>query len=82
MCILIYAESEKGKLKKDCFELASYASLIADTLELEVHAVCFNADNAEELSNYGVKKTYHYKNKNYLNFDVTIYSEYLSLIHI
>ena len=55
MCILIYAESEKGKLKKDCFELASYASLIANTLELEVHAVCFNADNAEELSNYGVK---------------------------
>ena len=80
MCILIYAESEKGKLKKDCFELGSYASLIANTLELEVHAVCFNADNAEELSNYGVKKTYHYKNKNYLNFDVTIYSEYISKI--
>ena len=74
MCILIYAESEKGKLKKDCFELASYASLIAKTLELEVHAVCFNATNAEELSNYGVKKTYHYKNKNYLNIDVNIYS--------
>ena len=80
MSILIYAESEKGKLKKDCFELASYASLIANTLELEVHAVCFNADNAEELSNYGVKKTYHYKNKNYLNFDATIYSEYISKI--
>ncbi|GIS27889.1 MAG: hypothetical protein CM15mP129_00860 [Chloroflexota bacterium] len=46
----------KRKTKKDCFELASYASLIANTLELEVHAVCFNADNAEELSNYGVKK--------------------------
>ena len=80
MSILIYAESEKGKLKKDSFELASYASLIANTLELEVHAVCFNADNAEELSNYGVKKTYHYKNKNYLNFDATIYSEYISKI--
>ena len=80
MCILIYAESEKGKLKNDCFELASYASLIAKTLELEVHAVCFNANNAEELSNYGVKKTYHYKNKNYLNFDATIYSDYISKI--
>ena len=82
MCNLIYAESEKGKLKTDCFELASYASLIAKTLELEVHAVCFNANNAEELSNYGVKKTYHYKNKNYLNFDATIYSDYISKIFI
>ncbi len=80
MYILIYAEVEKGKLKKDCFELASYASTVADSLELEVHAVCFNADNAEELSNYGVKKIYHYKNKNYLNFDVTVYSDYISKI--
>ena len=80
MGILIYAEVEKGKLKKDCFELASYASTVGDSLELEVHAVCFNADNAEELSNYGVKKIYHYKNKNYLNFDVTVYSDYISKI--
>ena len=51
-------------------------------MELEVHAVCFNANNAEELSSYGVKKTYHYKNKNYLNFDATIYSDYISKIFI
>ena len=80
MGILIYAEVEKGKLKKNCFELASYASILADSLGFEVHAVCFNADDAEELSNYGVKKIYHYKNKNYFDFDVTIYSEYISKI--
>ena len=82
MGVLIYAEVEKGKLKKDCFELASYASQVADCLGFEVHALCFNADNAEELSNYGVKKIYHYKNKNFLNFDATIYSEYISKIFI
>ena len=82
MGVLIYAEVEKGKLKKDCFELASYASQVADSLGFEVHALCFNADNAEELSNYGVKKIYHYKNKNFLNFDATIYSEYISKIFI
>ena len=48
MCILIYSESEKVKLKKDCFELASYASLIAKTLELEVHALQM-LDNCEPL---------------------------------
>ena len=49
MDILIYAEVEKGKLKKDCFELASYASQIAGNLGFEVHAVCFNANNPQEL---------------------------------
>ena len=78
MGILIYAEVEKGKLKKDCFELASYASEVADSLGYDVHAICFNANNPEELSNYGVKKIYHYKNKNCLNFDVNIYSDYIS----
>jgi len=78
MGILIYAEVEKGKLKKDCFELASYASEVADSLGYDVHAICFNANNPEELSNYGVKKIYHYKNENYLNFDVNIYSDYIS----
>ena len=64
MGILIYAEVENGRLKKDSFELASYASQIADSLGSEVHAVCFNANNPEELSNFGVKKIFHYKNKN------------------
>jgi electron transfer flavoprotein alpha subunit len=82
MDILIYAEVEKGKLKKDCFELASYASQIADNLGFEVHAVCFNADKPEELSNYGIKKIYNYRNKNYINFDATIYSDYISKIFI
>ena len=82
MDILIYAEVENGRLKKDSFELASYASQIADSLGSEVHAVCFNANNPEELSNFGVKKIFHYKNKNYLNFDATIYSNYISKIFI
>ena len=82
MDILIYAEVENGKLTKDCFELASYASQIADIFSFEVHAVCFNADNPEELSNYGIKKIYNYRNKNYFNFDATIYSDYISKIFI
>ena len=82
MGILIYAEVENGRLKKDSFELASYASQIADSLGFEVHAVCFNANNPGELSNFGVKKIFHYKNENYLNFDAAIYSNYISKIFV
>ena len=36
MAILIYAESENGKYKKDSFEIASYAKVAADKLNTSV----------------------------------------------
>lgn len=56
MSILIYTESENGIFKKSAFEIASYASAIAQTTGNTVTAICFNAANTQELENYGVQK--------------------------
>ena len=45
MGILIYAESENGKYKKDSFEIASYARVTANKLNTSVTAVSINAND-------------------------------------
>ena len=56
MSVLVYAESEGGKLKKVAFEVASYGKAVADQMGTEVIAVTFNAADADTLGNYGVSK--------------------------
>ena len=56
MSILVYTESENGKLKKTALEVVSYAKAIADQMGTTVTAVAVNADNAEALGNYGASK--------------------------
>lgn len=56
MSVLVYAESEGGKLKKVAFEVASYGKAVADQMGTEVIAVTFNAADADALGNYGVSK--------------------------
>ena len=53
MSILVYTESENGKLKKTALEVVSYAKAIADQMGTSVTAVAVNADNADTLGNYG-----------------------------
>ena len=76
MGILIFAETDnKGKFKKDAFEIASYAFEIGTDLNKEVTALCFNATNPEKLSAYGVKKVINSNNTKLKDFDPEIYSE-------
>lgn len=56
MSVLIYAESENGKVKKAAFEVASYAKSIADSIDTSVTAVVVNSAESNELSKYGVSK--------------------------
>ncbi|NAS13936.1 electron transfer flavoprotein subunit alpha/FixB family protein [Poritiphilus flavus] len=56
MSVLVYTETEKGKFKKNAFEVASYANAVAQQLGTTVTAIAFGADNAEELGTYGVSK--------------------------
>ncbi len=56
MAVLVYTESENGKLKKIAFEVASYAKALADQLGTTVTAVAVNTENTSELGNYGVNK--------------------------
>jgi len=75
MAILIYAESENGKYKKDSFEIASYARVAADKLNTSVTAVSINADDPNELGNYGVDKVLHISNDSLKNFNAVIYAD-------
>ena len=76
MEILIFAETDdKGNLKKDAYEIASYASEISSENGGNVNALWFNASNAESLSNYGVDKIINSKNEELKNFDPSNYSK-------
>ena len=76
MEILIFAETDdKGNLKKDAYEIASYASEISAENGGSVNALCFNASNAESLSDYGVSKIINSKNEELKNFDPSNYSK-------
>lgn len=72
MSVLIYAETEGGKIKKVAFEVASYGKAVADQMGAEVIAVTFNAENADALGNYGVSKVMNIASAG--NFDAKIYA--------
>ena len=72
MSVLVYAESEGGKLKKVAFEVASYGKAVADQIGAEVIAVTFNATDADALGNYGVSKVMNIAAEG--NFDAKIYA--------
>ena len=74
MSIIVYTESEKGKLKKTALEVVSYAKAIADQMGTTVTAVTINADNEESLGNYGASKVLSIKNDALSSFNAKIYA--------
>ncbi|MFO7744203.1 MAG: electron transfer flavoprotein subunit alpha/FixB family protein [Psychroflexus sp.] len=78
MSVLVYTESENGKLKKAAFEVASYAKGIADLMGTSVTAVTVNAENVEELKNYGVEKVLKVSNDKLSKFNADAYAEVIT----
>lgn len=78
MSVLVYTESENGKLKKAAFEVASFAKGIADLMGTSVTAVSINAENIEELKNYGVEKVLKVTHDNLSKFNADAYAEVIS----
>jgi len=74
MSILVYTESENGKLKKTALEVVSYAKAIADQMGTSVTAVAVNADNAETLGNYGASKVLLVKDDSLQSFNAKKYA--------
>jgi electron transfer flavoprotein alpha subunit len=72
MSVLIYAETEGGKVKKVAFEVASYGKAVADQMGCEVTAVAFNASDADVLGSYGISKVMNISHEG--NFDAKIYA--------
>ena len=56
MSVLAYTETENGTFKKSAYEVASYASHLAETLGTEAIAVAVNVEDTESLGTYGISK--------------------------
>jgi len=80
MSVLIYAESENGKIKKSAFELASYGYEIASEMNVPLIAVTFNQDEVESLGTYGIEKVIKFKGPSISNFTALQYAENIALI--
>ncbi len=75
MSVFVYAETLNGKFKKNAFETSSYAHQLAQTVGTEVTAIAFNADQCEELFNYGVSKVLHVKDDSLKDFNAKVYAQ-------
>ncbi len=80
MSVLIYAESENGKIKKSAFELASYGYEIASEMNVPLIAVTFNQDEVESLGTYGIEKVIKFKGPSISNFTALQYAENIASI--
>ncbi len=77
MSILVYTESENGKLKKNALEVASYAKAVADKIGTTVTAVTINNNDASALSNHGVDKVLKVTNSTLEMFNAKAYASIL-----
>ena len=75
MSVLVYTESDQGKLKKGALEVASYARAVADKMGTSVTAVCINTDDTSPLSQYGVDKALTVKHDG--SFNAKQYAHYI-----
>ena len=80
MSVIIYAESENGKIKKSAFELASYGYEIASEMNVPLIAVTFNQDDVESLGTYGIEKVIKFKGQSISNFTALQYAENIASI--
>ena len=80
MSVIIYAESENGKIKKSAFELASYGYEIATKMNVPLIAVTFNQDEVESLGTYGIEKVIKFKGPSISNFTALQYADNIASI--
>lgn len=75
MSVLVYTESEGGKIKKVALEAVSYAKGIADSLGTTVTAVTINANDTSELGKYGASKVLEISNDKLSKFNGEAYAD-------
>lgn len=74
MAVLVYTESDNGKLKKNAFEVASYAAGVAKQLGTTATAIVINANESEALGAYGVTKVLNVTNDVLKPFNARAYA--------
>lgn len=78
MSVLVYTESEEGKIKKIALEVVSYAKGIADQMGTTVTAVSINANDTSELDKYGASKILQVSNDKLSNFNAEAYADVIA----
>ena len=78
MPILVYTETLNGKFKKNAFEVASYASALAEKTGDSVTAIAFNAEDCEALGQYGVAKVLHVAHDTLKSFNARAYAKVIA----
>ncbi|MBS9462332.1 electron transfer flavoprotein subunit alpha/FixB family protein [Flagellimonas sp. 389] len=80
MSVLVYTESDKGKFKKNAFEVASYAYKVAQELGETVTAISINSDNEDSLGTYGVSKVVKVTNEQLGTFNAKAYANAIAQV--
>ena len=78
MSVLVYAETQAGKFRKNALEAASYARHVADQTGSEVVAVCFHPDESQDLGKYGVSKALEITDESLKTFNAGTYADALA----
>jgi electron transfer flavoprotein alpha subunit len=76
--ILVYTESEEGKIKKIALEAVSFAKGIADQMGTSVTAVSINANDTSELGKYGASKVLQVSNDKLSKFNGEAYADVIA----
>ncbi|MDP2687762.1 MAG: electron transfer flavoprotein subunit alpha/FixB family protein [Aequorivita sp.] len=76
--ILVYTESEEGKIKKVALEAVAYAKGIADQMGTSVAAVSINANDISELGKYGASKVLQVSNDKLGKFNAEAYADVIA----
>lgn len=76
--ILVYTESEEGKIKKIALEAVAYAKGIADQMGTSVTAVSINANDTSELGKYGASKVLQVSNDKLNKFNGEAYADVIA----
>ncbi len=76
--VLVYTESEEGKLKKIALEAVSYAKGIADAMGGSVTAVAVNTSDTSELGKYGASKVLQVSNSELDTFKAETFADIIS----
>ncbi len=80
MSVLVYASATLGKLKKNAFEVVSYGNKLAEKLGTNVTVVTINAENNEELYNYGASKVITINNDALHKFNANNYADVIKQV--
>ncbi len=80
MSILAYIESQEGKIKKNAFEIVSYACELSKKVKSDFFVLTINVDDNSKLSKYGAQKIINISSDKLDTFNSKVYSNVISQV--